>query len=337
MTERVSGSLANVLTSFFTRHLAVELGASSYTVTSYRDAFVLLLRHLVATTGRQTNQLTFEDLTPAAILTFLAYLEHERGNSIRTRNARLAAIRSFAGYVVTQDPGLAGPVSRLLAIPFKKTPGRTLDYLTASELRAILAGPDRTTPKGRRDYLSLALLSDTGARVQEVIDLRPADFRLDRIPLVRITGKGRKQRIVPLMPATAALVRGHLAETQRLVTDADRLIRNYRGEPMTRSGMTFLLKTYCRLAADHLPSLRNRRISPHTLRHTKAMHLLQAGVPAVTIKDILGHAHLKTLEYYVEADLEMKRRALETVSSPVSGSRPRRRHAPDLLEWLEHL
>jgi site-specific recombinase XerD len=337
MTDGASASLAHVLTSFFTRHLAVELGASSHTVTSYRDAFVLLFRHLAASTGRQPAQLTFEDLTPAVILTFLEHLERDRGNSIRTRNARLAAIRSFAAYAITQDPGLASPVSRVLGIPFKKAPGRSVDYLTETELRAVLAGPDRSMPKGRRDYLTLALLYDTGARVQEVIDLRPADFRLDRVPLVRVTGKGRKQRIVPVMPATAALVREYLAETGRSVTDTDQLVRNYRGDPITRSGVNFLLKRYCRLAGNDVPSLRDRRISPHTLRHTKAMHLLQAGVPAVTIKDILGHAHLKTLEHYVEADVEMKRRALEAASSPVRALRQRRRHSPDLLDWLEQL
>jgi site-specific recombinase XerD len=337
MTGDASTPLAQVLTSFFTRHLAVELGASSHTVTSYRDAFLLLLRHLAVSGGLQVAHLSFGDLTPTAILAFLDHLECERGNSIRTRNARLAAIRSFAAYAITQDPGLAAPASKILAIPFKKAPTRALDYLTEQELRTILAGPDRTTPKGRRDYLTLALLYDTGARVQEVIDLRPADFRLDRIPLVRVTGKGRKQRIVPLMPATAALVRAYLIETGRVVTDTGALVRNYRGEQMTRSGVTFLLKQHCRRAADHTPSLRGRRISPHTLRHSKAMHLLQAGVPAVTIKDILGHAHLKTLEFYVEADLEMKRRALETASSPVHASQPRRRHSPDLLDWLERL
>jgi integrase/recombinase XerD len=337
MTNRASAALAEVLTSFFTCHLAVELGASSHTITSYRDAFLLLLRYLGASNGRQAAHLTFGDLSPEVILAFLEHLERERGNSIRTRNARLAAIRSFAAYAITQDPALAGPASRILAIPFKKTPGRALDYLTKGELRTILAGPDRTTPKGRGDYLTLALLYDTGARVQEVVDLRPADFRLDRIPLVRVTGKGRKQRIVPLMPATAALVRAHLVETDRLVTDTGPLVRNYRGEQMTRSGVTFLLKRYCSLATEHTPSLRGRRISPHTLRHSKAMHLLQAGVPAVTIKDILGHAHLKTLEFYVEADLEMKRRALESAPSPLHAPRPKRRHPPDLLDWLERL
>lgn len=337
MTGDASTPLAQVLTSFFTRHLAVELGASSHTVTSYRDAFLLLLRHLAVSGGLQVAHLSFGDLTPTAILAFLDHLECERGNSIRTRNARLAAIRSFAAYAITQDPGLAAPASKILAIPFKKAPTRALDYLTERELRAILAGPDRTTPKGRRDYLTLALLYDTGARVQEVIDLRPADFRLDRIPLVRVTGKGRKQRIVPLMPATGALVRAYLIETGRVVTDTGALVRNYRGEQMTRSGVTLLLKRYCRRAASLAPSLQGRRISPHTLRHSKAMHLLQAGVPAVTIKDILGHAHLKTLEFYVEADLEMKRRALEAAPSPVHASRPRRRHPPDLLAWLERL
>jgi site-specific recombinase XerD len=204
-------------------------------------------------------------------------------------------------------------------------------------LRAILDGPDRSTSKGRRDYLILALLYDTGARVQELLDLCPADFRLDRLPWVRITGKGRKQRIVPLLPATAKLVCGYLAETDRSPTDTSPLLSNYRGEKMTRSGVTFVLDHYRQLAAENVQALRRTGISPHTLRHTKAMHLVQAGVSPVTIKDLLGHAHLKTLELYVEADLEMKRRALEVTPSPVDSGPRVQRHEPDLLRWLEQL
>jgi site-specific recombinase XerD len=198
-------------------------------------------------------------------------------------------------------------------------------------------GTDRTTAKGRRDYLILALLYDTGARVQELLDLCPVDFRLDRLALVRITGKGRRQRLVPLLPATAKLVKNHLAETARAPTATSPLLANRRGEKLTRSGVSFLLQHYRRLASEDIPTLRRAGISPHTFRHTKAMHLLQAGVSPVTIKDFLGHAHLKTLEVYVEADLEMKRRALESTPSPVKPARLAQRHRLDLLRWLEEL
>ena len=329
--------LAELVTSFFTRHLAAELNASPHTIVSYRDTFRLFLRHVVEMTRRCVSRLTLEDLSPEAILGFLENLEQQRGNSVSTRNARLAAIRSFFAYAVTQDATVAALAQRVLAIPFKKAPGRILGYLTEKELRGILDGPDRSTPNGRRDYLALALLYDTGARVQELLDLRPTDFRLDRSPLVRISGKGRKQRIVPLLPASAKLVRNHLEETDRLPTDPHSLLRNYRGENMTRSGVSFLVDKYRSRAADQLPTLRRKGISPHTFRHTKAMHLLQAGVSPVTIKDILGHAHLKTLEVYIQAHLEMKRRALESTTSPVNVGVSVHRHEPDLLRWLEQL
>ena len=330
-------SLAELVTAFFTRHLAAELNASPHTIVSYRDTFRFLLRHLAESTHRQVSQLTYEDFTPDTILTFLDNLERLRHNSTATRNTRLAAIRSFFSYVVNRDPAAAAPAQRVLSIPFKKAPRRIVGHLSEQELRTILGVPDRSTASGRRDYLLLALLYDSGARVQELINLRPADFRLDRLPLVRIIGKGRKERIVPLVPATAKLVRNHLDETHRLPADATPLLLNYRGEKMNRSGIRFLIDKYWKRAADLIPTLPKRAISPHIFRHTKAMHLLVAGISPVTIKDILGHAHLKTLEIYVQADLEMKRRALQSVKSPIDIGVPRHRTEPDLLHWLEQL
>ena len=332
-----AADLATLIKSFFTRHLAAEYNASGHTIRSYRDTFRLFLRHVAETTGRRVARLSLQDLTPAAILSFLDYLEQGRSNSIATRNARLAALRSFFSYVAGQEPAAVSLAQQVLAIPFKRGPTRLLRHLSAEELRAILGRPDRTTAKGRRDYLVLALLYDTGARVQELLDLRPIDFRLDRLPLVRITGKGRKQRIVPLLPTTARLVQTHLADSKCAPEATSPLFLNRRGEKLTRSGVSFLVKHYCRIAAEHVPTLQSAGISPHTFRHTKAMHLLQAGVSPVTIKDFLGHAHLKTLEVYVEADLEMKRRALESTPSPVKAGSPVRRHTEDLLHWLEQL
>jgi len=336
MSDR-QATLADLVTWFFTRYLGAERDASEHTIVSYRDTFKLLLRHVSEQVGRPVARLAMEDVSPERILAFLDYLEQNRGNSIRTRNARLAAIRSFFAYAVTCEAAVAAQTQRVLSIPFKKTPGRLLGYLSEEELRAVLAQPDRTAPLGRRDYLVLALLYDTGARVRELVTLRPADFRLDRMPLVQVTGKGRKQRIVPLRPATATLVRDHLSETSRSTNDTAPLLHNHHGKPMTRSGVTFVLDKYRRRAAAQMPSLHRGGISPHTLRHTKAMHLLQAGVSPVTIKDILGHAHLKTLEVYVQADLEMKRKAIEGTPTAVDSGPAAPRHAPDLLRWLEEL
>jgi len=329
--------LARLLTLFFTRHLAAELDASPHTILSYRDTFRLFLSYVADITSRQVSQLAMGDLHPEAILGFLESLEKRRGNSVATRNTRLAAIHSFFSYVASQEPAAALLAQKVLAIPFKKAPGRILGYLTESELRAILDEPDRTKPSGRRDYLVLALLYDTGARVQELLDLCPADFRLDRLSLVRITGKGRKQRIVPLLPTTAKLVGNYLRECDRSPEDPEPLLRNYRGEKLSRSGVRFLIDKYRRRAAAKMPTLRRDGISPHTFRHTKAMHLLQAGVSPVTIKDILGHAHLKTLDLYVQADLDMKRSALESAVSPIDVGCPIHQLQPDLLQWLESL
>jgi len=329
--------LAELVTAFFTRHLAAELNASPHTIVSYRDTFRFLLRHLAESTRRKVSQLTYDDFTPEAILTFLDNLERQRRNCTATRNARLAAIRSFFSYVVDRDPVAAELAQRVLSIPFKKAPGRIVGYLNEQELRAILGSPDRLTPSGRRDYLLLALLYDTGARVQELVNLCPSDFRLDRLPLVRIIGKGRKERIVPLMPATAKLVRNYLEETNRLAGDPTPLLLNYRGKKMNRSGVRFVIDKHRRRAAAQAPTLRTRAVGPHIFRHAKAMHLLQAGVAPVTIKDILGHAHLKTLEAYVQADLDMKRRALNVVKSPIDAGLPIHRAEPDLLYWLEQL
>jgi site-specific recombinase XerD len=329
--------LADLITGFFSRHLAAELNASGHTITSYRDTFRLLLVHVAAATGRPVSRLTLVDLAPDAILHFLEDLEQHRGNSVRTRNARLAAIRSFFAFVISEDPVAASVAQRVLHIPFKKTTGRLVGYLPRDEVEAILAQPDRMAFKGRRDYLLLALLYDTGGRIQEMLTVCPADFRLDRLPLVRITGKGRKVRTVPLLPTTAALVKNHLEESGRSPTDITPLFRNARGQPLTRSGAAFVLEQYRRLAALGHPTLAHKPVTPHTFRHTKAMHMLQAGIDPVTIKDILGHAHLKTLEVYVQADLEMKRRALEATPTPVDAGPPVPRHESDILSWLERL
>ncbi len=330
-------TLATLVTSFFTGHLAAERDVSGHTITSYRDTFRRLLRHVAEQVGRPVARLDIADLDPKHILAFLDHLEQDRGNSVRTRNARLAAIRSFFAFVTTQDVVLAAQAQRVLSIPVKTAPTKLLGYLGEHEVQAILNQPDRSTSQGRREYLTLALLYDTAARVEEIVAVQPADFRLDRRPLVRITGKGRKQRIVPLVPTTATLVRDHLAETGRTMDDTEPLVRNHRGQPMTRSGVAYLLDKHRFRAAEQMPSLRRKGVSPHTLRHTKAMHLLQAGVSPITIKDILGHAHLKTLEVYVQANLEMKRAAIEGTPSPIRPGPALPRHKPDLLRWLEEL
>ena len=331
-----SPDLAALVTGFFVRYLAAERNVSPHTTSAYRDTLKLLLRFASDVARRPVSALRFEDLTPDLIRRFLDHLETARHNTVRTRNARLAAIHSFIRYVLDREPGLATTCQRILSIPVKKTTRPVLGYLTDTELAHLLAQVDRATPAGERDYLLLALLYDTAVRIQELLDLTPSDCRLASPPYVRIQGKGRRERLCPLLPQTARLVSDFLMHTGRTPSEHAPLVRNRRGEKLTRHGARYLLVKYLRRARTSMPTLNRAGISPHTMRHTKGMHLLQAGVPLITIKDFLGHADVKSTEVYVQIDLTMKRDALSLVGSPVQPAKGRR--VPnDLLLWLESL
>lgn len=331
-----SPDLAALVTAFFVQYLAAERNVSPHTTAAYRDALKLLLRYRARQLRRSVTDLQIADLDSAAVLDFLMDLETTRGNAIRTRNARLAAIQSFFRYVMEREPELATLCRRVLAIPDKRTVRPVLGYLTEDELQAILTHIDRSSVDGERDYMLLALLYDTGARIQELLDLRPADFRLAAPAFVRLRGKGRRERLCPLLPQTSRLVRDYLGAHDRAAEDDQPLIRNRRGERLSRHGARYLLAKYLHRAETAAPSLKRAGISPHTFRHTKAMHLLQSGVPLVTIKDFLGHADLKSTEIYVQIDMEMKRKALMTTARSPSPRR-RGRLPPDLISWLEAL
>jgi len=328
--------LAPLLTAFFIRHLPGERNASPHTIAAYRDTFKLLLR-FIAESGPSPATLQVEDLSPDRILQFLTALETTRHNTIRTRNARLAAIHSFVRYVLDLEPALAAQCQRVLAIPLKKTTHPVLGYLTDTELAHVLAQVDRSTTIGERDYLFLALLYDTGARIQELLDLAPRHFRFTPPAFVRLRGKGQRERLCPVLPQTARLVMRFLGTTGRALDEATSLLQNRQGYPLTRHGARYLLLKYAKRARLSMPRLDRLRISPHTLRHTKAMHLLQSGVPLITIKDILGHVDVKSTEVYVQIDLEMKRQALMQAGTPTSISSKRPRVPKDLLAWLEAL
>ena len=329
--------IAPFVTAFFVRHLPAERNASPHTTAAYRDTLKLLLRFAADDVPRPVAALHVEDLTPALILRFLTHLEVTRHNSIRTRNARLAAVHSFFRYVIDTEPALASLCQRVLTIPVKNAPRPVLGYLHEDELAHLLAQIDRDTAAGERDYVLLALLYDTGARIQELLDLTPADFRLAAPPFVRIRGKGQRERLCPLLPPTARLVTRFLSMTGRDVQDATPLLQNRHGEILTRHGARYLLRKYLRPACTSMPTLRRARISPHTFRHTKAMHLLQAGIPLVTIKDILGHADVRSTEVYVQIDLDMKRDALARSGTPTGPPAKRTRLPKDLIAWLEAL
>jgi len=326
-----------LLTDFFVSYLASVRNVSRHTVMAYRDALKMLLRFTALLQNHTVDRVRLEDLNGEVILEFLSHLETVRGNSVRTRNARLAAIHSFFRYILSREPALASLCQKVLAIPFKKTTQRVLGYLSEGETRHLLSQVDRSKPDGERDYLLLALLYDTGARVQELLDLKPTDFRLESPAFLKIIGKGRRERLCPLLPQSARLVDRFLSEQGRSPADNDAFFLNRSGQKLSRHGVRYLLKKYLAGVQKKIPSLSRRGISPHTLRHTKAMHLLQAGLPLITIKDILGHADVKSTEVYIQVDLEMKQKALESAGTPSQIEKSRHPIGSQLLTWLESL
>ncbi|BAS14485.1 putative integrase/recombinase y4rC [Arthrobacter sp. Hiyo8] len=302
-----------LLSEFLARFLPGEVGSATNTIRSYRDAFIFL-RYCKAHENIAPEHMTCELLTKDLVERFLAWLEAERGCTAATRNQRLAAIRSFCRYLQARDIERIGQYQRVLAIPKKKTTTASPRHLSLDGIRLILDQPDTSKPSGRRDLALLALIYDTGARVQEIADLTLGDLRTDPPATVKLTGKGNKTRIVPLMLPTVTLVQRY-ADGAGLTGPANRsrsLFPNRGGVKMTRSGIAYILDKHVAAAREASPATLPDTISPHTLRHSKAMHLLQAGVNLVYIRDILGDADLKTTEIYARIDGEMKRRALQS-------------------------
>ena len=332
-------SLAKFLQAFFTEYLPMQRNVSPHTVRSYRDVMTLLLRYCRDRKELAIERLRIEELSADLVIEFLDSLEIDRGCSIRTRNQRLAALHAFVRYLQVEAPEHMLHCQRLLAIPFKRYDRPALHYLSAEQVRAILAQPDLGTPIGRRDLALLSMLYDTGARVQEVIDLTMRDVRLDAPAQLHLTGKGGKTRVVPLMPNTVILLANHIREhglDQPHHLDSPVFVNRNR-QRLTRMSIWRLIQKYAagaRPACPHLP----KQISPHIFRHSKAMHLLQAGIPLVIIRDFLGHADVTTTEIYARADLDMKRRALEKIATPPAPrSFPSWQDDSALLTWLRAL
>jgi integrase/recombinase XerD len=329
--------LALAVRRFLGDYLPHQRAFSTHTIRSYRDSLKLLLQ-FAAGTKRRVADLTVGDLMPEKIIAFLDGLEQHRGNDAATRNVRLSAIHSFFDYLGAGWPEHLDQARRVLAITFKRTDHRTIDYLEAEELRTLLEQIDRRTVWGRRDYVLLALMFNTGARVQEVVSLQTTDLRLTSPPSVKFFGKGRRERICPLWPETARLLQQHIADTGLDSQAAQTLFRNHRGCPLTRFGARLILQRHVTRAAAVLPTLKHKRIHPHSLRHSTAVHLLKSGVDLSTIAHWLGHTSINTTHKYVTIDLEAKRAAIAK-AEPVTKSKrlPRWRTDNDLLTWLESL
>lgn len=312
--------------------LSTQRNLSPHTLSAYRDTFRLLLRFLADREGGSIDQLSLETLTPEATLAFLEHLEHTRGNTIRTRNARLAAIHAFARFAVSQKaPDFLVCGQRILAIPCKRTVKPVLGFMTRSEVDAVLAATDQTTRVGCRDHLLFTLLYNTGGRISEILRLQPNEVRHRT---VRLHGKGRKERDVPIWPATQRAIQ-QWCRTNK-IGPTQYLFANQHGAPITRKGAALRLKIAVCAAATTCPTLRERKITLHTFRHATAMHLLQSGVALPIIALWLGHEQPVTTHGYVEADLKMKQRCLDTLER-LPAARRRSAARSNLLAFLEAL
>ena len=327
-------SIAPLVQAFFTDRLVRQRHASPHTVAAYRDTFRLLLGFAQQRTGKAPSKLVLEDLDAGLITAFLDHLEAERHNSVRTRNARLTAVHSFFHHAALHAPEYSELVQRVLAIPEKRFDTALIAYLTRAEVDAVLASPDRGTWIGRRDHALLLLAVQTGLRVSELAALCRHDVELGTSAHVRCAGKGRKERCTPLARTTVTVLRAWLHDGAGDL--ASPLFPTRRGEALTRGAIWRLVTKHAAAAQAHCPSLVDKRVTPHVLRHTAAMTLLQSGVDASVIALWLGHEQLESTSIYVHADMALKERALARTTPP--NTRAGRYRAPDdLLAFLDQL
>jgi len=297
---------------YFTRFLYDERGLSERSVAAYRDAMLIFLRFTSRELKKSVTALECKDLTSDLVIDFLQYLEVERNNSVKSRNHRLAMVKSFARYVSYRKPEFMGQAQRLLAIPRKRTDSLMLGFLSRDEMSAVLGAIDQGTEAGRRDFDLFQMMYNTGMRVSETISVKSKDINFGKPSCIKINGKGRKQRQVPLWPSTAKVLRRRICS----LGPDEFVFKNRMSEPMSRSGVESRLKIWVKKAKETCPSIASKKVSPHTIRHTTAMHLLESGVDISMIALWLGHSRIKTTHGYIEADLQMKAKALELVQDP---------------------
>ncbi len=327
-------TLAPTLEAFFTERLVAQRGASPHTVAAYRDSLRLLLRFVQETTGVAPAKLSFEDLDAPLVGAFLDDLEHRRGVSIKTRNSRLAAIHSLFGFAALRHPEHAALIARVLAIPPKRAPRPLISYLTTAEIAALVAAPDLSTRVGRRDRVLLLVAVRTGLRVSELAGLQRRDVVLAPSAAVSCVGKGRKHRTTPIDAGSAKILRAWMAETPG--EPADPLFSGPAGRPLSRDAISRIVARHVATAATHCSTVATKRVTPHVLRHSCAMQLLDAGVDVAVIALWLGHESIRTTDIYQHADLGLKERALSKAAGPAA---PWKRYRPSdsLLAFLEAL
>lgn len=335
MTKAATNTdLARLLQTFFCQRLMQERQASPQTINAYRDTFRLLLRFAEAHAGKSVAQLSLADLNARLVLDFLDNLETCRHNKVRSRNARLAAIRAFVHYAMLEEPTLVATMQQVLAIPTKCFDRSLIGYLTRPEMEAILQAPDEHSWSGQRDRALLTTLYNSGARVSEILAARRIDLEGENYQALHLHGKGRKERTVPLWKRTSKLLREWLLRIGP--TPQQPLFPNRFNQPMTRSGVASRLRQAVQVATPLCPSLKDKTVSPHTVRHATAMHLLQSGVDITVIALWLGHESVETTHQYLEADMKMKERALAALQPPTLAT-ARFKPSSGLLAFLDSL
>lgn len=333
---------AKYLSSFLTKHLAGERNVSPNTILSYKDTFVQFITFMRDKKNVDIQKLTLECITKDIVIDFLDWVQENRHCSNATRNYRLAAIRSFFSYLQYENPERMYEWQKILSIKVKRHDKKSINYLTTEGIKLLLEQPDLSTRYGRRNLALLALMYDSAARVQEIIDLTPSSIRFDAPCVVKLIGKGRKARIVPLQEEQTVFLKQYMKENHLLEQYANQypLFSNARNEKLTRSGVTYILKAYAELARKINPTLIPVTVSCHSLRHSKAIHLLQAGVNFVYIRDILGHVSIQTTDVYARADSRQKREAFEKAYIDLNPSADKTKYwenDSNLLDWLKSL
>ena len=333
---------AKYLSTFLTKYLAGERNCSQNTILAYKDTFVQFITFMKEQKNTEVQKLTLECITREIVINFLDWIQENRHCSNATRNYRLAALHSFFSFLQYENPERMYEWQKILTIKVKKHEKKSINYLTTDGIKLLLEQPDLSTRGGYRNLTMLALMYDSGARVQEIIDLTPSSVRLDNPSIIKLFGKGRKARFVPLQQEQTVFLKEYMQKNHLLETQANQypLFSNSRKEKLTRAGVTYILKTYADLARKINPAIIPETISCHSLRHSKAMHLLQAGVNLVYIRDLLGHVSVQTTDVYARADSKQKREAFEKAYVDINPAGTKTKSWEknnNLLDWLKSL